>query len=237
MLRPTLPLPIALLVLVASCGDFAEFDRRRAQQTSGGSTNSDRRIIINKGGSGGGPGGNEGGGGGQQDAGVTPPPVLDGGGSPPPQADSGATPPPTPDSGPPPSTGKCGMNAFEEEVFNIVNQNRQNSGLQPYQCDAKAVQVARSYSALMCQTGHFSHYGPDGSTPWTRLKAGGVSYSSAGENIAAGQTTPEKVMTSWMNSSGHRANIMSSSFTHIGVGYDNCGNGYKHYWTQSFFRP
>jgi len=236
MTRPThwsiLALATSIVVLAAACGDFDEFDRRRAQQ-SNVSDPDDRRIIIAP---------NNGNG--YQDSGVVPPgqdagiaPQQDSGINPPPQTDSGVTPPPTPDSGTTPPTGQCGMNSFEEQVFNLVNQQRQQQGLQPYQCDAKAVKVARDYSALMCSTGHFSHYGPDGSTPWTRLKAGGVSYSTAGENIAAGQTTPASVMNSWMNSSGHRANILSGSFSHIGVGYDNCGQGYKHYWTQTFFHP
>ena len=219
-----------VLFLLAACGDFDEFDRRRSGMGNNNTESPDRRIIINQGEESQPP---------TQDGGVPLPQPDSGLPTPPPgQPDSGVTPPtPQPDSGAPPSTAQCGMTTLEQQVFDIVNQKRQAAGLQPYQCDAKAVLVARAYSALMCKTGHFSHYGPDGSTPWTRLKAGGVSYSSAGENIAAGQSTPTSVMTSWMNSPGHRANIMSSSFTYIGVGYDNCGNGYGHYWTQSFFRP
>jgi len=207
-----------MMVLLAACGDFDEFDRRVRQ---GAADSPDRRIIITPNAS---------------DAGVL---TTDGT----PQLDSGlpepdsTTPPKTDIGGTAPPTGQCGMNSFEEQVFILVNQQRQQQGLTAYQCDAKAVKVARDYSALMCSTGHFSHYGPDGSTPWQRLTAGGVSYSTAGENIAAGQSTPQSVMTAWMNSSGHRANILSSSFTHIGVGYDTCGQGYNHYWTQSFFRP
>jgi uncharacterized protein YkwD len=132
--------------------------------------------------------------------------------------------------------GTCG-NDFETQVFNFVNQERTQRGLVPYQCDLQAGKVARDYSTLMCNTGHFSHTGPDGSSPWARLKNGGVSFTTAGENIAAGQTTPTSVMNAWMNSPGHRSNILNVKFTHIGVGYSNCGNGYKHYWTQNFFKP
>jgi uncharacterized protein YkwD len=232
-MRPTityirlLAFPLAVALLSAACGDFADFDRRRSLQTT---QDPDRRIIIN-------PGGYEDGGmptpG--QDGGL-PAPSPDAGTPPPPTPDSGVTPSPTPDTGPVPPTGQCGMTTFEEQVFQLVNQERQKQGLPAYACDAKAVLVARNYSKLMCDTGHFSHYGPDGSTPWSRLKAGGVSFQTAGENIAAGQSTPQSVMNSWMNSSGHRANILSSSFAYIGVGYDNCGKGYNHYWTQNFFK-
>jgi uncharacterized protein YkwD len=225
---------ISILLGAIGCGDFDSFDRRRATPNSG---TPDRRIIINQ--------GSGGGGGTQPDAGpgapnsdAYVPPQSDGSPPPPPppppKQDSGMA--PTPDTGTPPSTAPCGMNQFEYEVFKIVNQNRASSGKAAFQCDAKGVQVARKYSALMCSTGHFSHTGPDGSSPWTRLKAGGVTYQTAGENIAAGQTTPTSVMKSWMKSPGHRSNIMSGSYAYIGVGYAYCSNGYKHYWTQVFFK-
>lgn len=221
----------SILIGLAGCGDFDTFDRRRS---AGNTTSPDRRIIINQG-SGSNPGGTQpqpgtqpdGGGAPQSDGAVAPHP-------PPQQPDSGVQ--PKPDTGPPPSTAPCGFNAFETDVFNLVNKERASRGLTAYQCDTKAGKVARDYSALMCSTGHFSHTGPDGSSPWTRLKAGGVSYQTAGENIAAGQTTPASVMNSWMNSSGHRAAILSTSFAFIGVGYAYCNNGYKHYWTQTFFK-
>lgn len=227
-----LALPVAAVLFAAACGDFADFDRRRSLQAT---QDPDRRIIINPGGN---PGGDQDGGAPWpgQDGGPPGPSPDSGGPPPPPTPDTGVTPPPKPDTGPVPPTGQCGMNTFEEQVFQLVNQQRQNQGLAAYACDAKAVLVARNYSKLMCDTGHFSHYGPDGSTPWSRLKAGGVSFQTAGENIAAGQSTPQSVMNSWMNSSGHRANILSGSFAYIGVGYDNCGKGYKHYWTQVFFK-
>ena len=71
---------------------------------------------------------------------------------------------------------------------------------------------------------------PTYGSPFDMMKTFGISYKSAGENIAMGQTTPEQVVQAWMNSPGHRENIMNSSFTHIGVGYVASGN----YWTQMF---
>ena len=131
---------------------------------------------------------------------------------------------------PPPPAGTCG-DAYETEVFNLVNQVRANHGRKPLACDATASKVAHDYSRYMCDESFFSHTGLDGSSPFTRLKAAGATYKSAGENIAAGQKTPQKVMEGWMNSSGHRANILRSGYTHIGVGYAACGSTR---WTQSF---
>ena len=77
---------------------------------------------------------------------------------------------------------------------------------------------------------YFDHTSPTYGSPFDMLKKFGISYKSAGENIAQGYSTPEAVVNGWMNSSGHRANILNASFTHMGVGYD--ANG--HYWTQMF---
>lgn len=219
-------LPLLVLVslaMVCSCGDFSDFDNRRnGSDDRSKDNNPKRRIILNPSG----PSPDSGVGGGED-------------GALPHSSDSGTAPapdttlPPKPDSGPPSTT--CGS-AFEDEVFRKVNQERAKGGLPPYHCHVKAGIVARNYSTLMCNTGHFSHTGPDGSSPWQRLKAGGVSYQTAGENIAAGQSSPTSVMSSWMKSPGHRGNIMSTKFTHIGVGYAFCGNGYKHYWTQAFIK-
>ena len=79
----------------------------------------------------------------------------------------------------------------------------------------------------------FDHSSPDGSSCFTVFGEYGVAYMAAGENIAAGQTTPESVMNSWMNSSGHRSNILGGNFGHIGVGYVQ-GGSYGHYWVQLF---
>jgi uncharacterized protein YkwD len=77
---------------------------------------------------------------------------------------------------------------------------------------------------------YFSHTSPTYGSPFRMMKSFGITYRSAGENIARGQATPQAVVNAWMNSSGHRANILNSSFTHIGVGYAENGR----YWTQMF---
>jgi uncharacterized protein YkwD len=82
----------------------------------------------------------------------------------------------------------------------------------------------------MATTGYFSHQSPDYGSPFEMMKQYGISYRTAGENIAKGQTTPSEVMQSWMNSSGHRQNILKSDFTHIGIGYCEQGN----HWVQMF---
>jgi len=143
--------------------------------------------------------------------------------------------PPVQDAGPPAPPGICG-NSLETEVFNRVNQERTKQGLKTLNCDSIAAQVAHQYSQYMCNAGFFSHFGPDGSTPSSRLKAAGATFIGCGENIAAGQPTPQMVMQSWMNSSGHKANILSTKWSHIGVGYVSCSGGMKHYWTQDFLK-
>lgn len=138
----------------------------------------------------------------------------------------------TPDPGS--TTGDCG-NAYESEVLNRVNAERAKYDLAPLACDPVAAQVAHAYSQYMCDAGFFSHTGQDGSTPMSRLQAAGAQFSGAGENIAAGQPTPASVMQGWMQSSGHRSNILNSMWTHLGVGYVKCG-AYDTRWTQSFLR-
>jgi uncharacterized YkwD family protein len=90
--------------------------------------------------------------------------------------------------------------------------------------------VARYKSEDMRDNSYFSHTSPVYGSPFQMIKAFGITYRTAGENIARGQRTPEEVVNAWMNSSGHRANILNPSFTEIGVGYAASGN----YWTQMF---
>lgn len=82
----------------------------------------------------------------------------------------------------------------------------------------------------MQKNNYFDHNSPTYGSPFDMMKKFGISYKSAGENIAQGQRTPEEVVQAWMNSAGHRANILNNGFTHIGVGYVENGN----YWTQQF---
>lgn len=123
--------------------------------------------------------------------------------------------------------------AFVQEVVALVNVERAREGLSPLTIDVK-VQAAAQVRAKECEQS-FSHTRPDGTSFSTALKEQNVSYKGAGENIAWGQRSPQEVMKGWMNSSGHRANIMNPNFTSIGVGYYQNGNG-TNYWCQLFTR-
>jgi uncharacterized YkwD family protein/spore coat assembly protein SafA len=120
--------------------------------------------------------------------------------------------------------------AFEAEVIRLVNQERAKHGLSALAHDWQVSRVARYKSRDMNENNYFSHTSPTYGSPFTMLKNFGISYRSAGENIAKGYKTPAEVVKGWMNFSGHRANILSSKFTHIGVGYEKNGN----FWTQMF---
>ena len=122
---------------------------------------------------------------------------------------------------------------FELKVLELVNNEREKNGLSALNLDASLSNVARNHSADMAKNKYFSHTNLKGQSPFDRLKSAGISYSYAGENIAAGQTTPEAVVTAWMNSEGHRKNILSKNFKKIGIGYYN-GGAKRHYWTQVF---
>jgi uncharacterized YkwD family protein/spore coat assembly protein SafA len=119
---------------------------------------------------------------------------------------------------------------FEEEVARLVNEQRAKNGLSPLTLNWELSRVARYKSEDMARNRYFSHTSPTYGTPFEMIRSFGLSYRSAGENIAYGQRTPAAVMDAWMNSSGHRANILNASYTQIGVGYYANGN----YWTQMF---
>lgn len=120
--------------------------------------------------------------------------------------------------------------SFEQEVIRLVNEIRVQNGLKPLTENWELSRVARYKSQDMVDNRYFSHTSPTYGTPFQMIRAFGLSYRSAGENIAYGQRTPQAVVNAWMNSSGHRANILNSSYTQIGVGYVSNG----HYWTQMF---
>ncbi len=120
--------------------------------------------------------------------------------------------------------------SFEKEVVRLVNIERRKNGLSDLTYDWQLSRVARYKSQDMKDNNYFSHTSPTYGSPFQMMKSFGISYRSAGENIAKGQATPEAVVKAWMNSSGHRANILNASFTHIGVGYVANGK----YWTQMF---
>ena len=120
--------------------------------------------------------------------------------------------------------------SYEKEVVRLVNEIRAKNGLKALTYNWELSRVARYKSQDMKDNRYFSHTSPVYGTPFQMMKDFGITYRSAGENIARGYTSPQAVVNAWMNSSGHRANILSASFTQIGVGYVADGN----YWTQMF---
>lgn len=116
-------------------------------------------------------------------------------------------------------------------VLALVNEQRALAGCSPVRADARLDTLAKAFSDDMAARGFFDHTDPDGRTPWDRAKTAGIS-NLGGENIARGQATPEAVMTAWMNSPGHRANILNCKFTTLGVGVHEGSGG--PWWTQDF---
>ncbi|MFB5663966.1 CAP domain-containing protein [Alteribacillus sp. HJP-4] len=122
---------------------------------------------------------------------------------------------------------------FEQEVIELTNQEREKEGLAPLESYSELSDVARTKSEDMRDAGYFDHNSPNYGSPFDMMQQFGIEYQGAGENIAAGQSSPEEVVDGWMNSPGHKENIMKSDFTHIGVGHAE-GGSYGHYWTQMF---
>ncbi len=129
-----------------------------------------------------------------------------------------------------PTQTTSAVSAFEKKVVELTNAERAKQGLAPLTLDTELSKVARTKSQDMKDKNYFDHNSPTYGSPFDMMKSFGISYKSAGENIAMGQTSPEQVVQAWMDSPGHRENIMNSSFTHIGVGHVASGN----YWTQMF---
>ncbi|MBD8836463.1 serine protease [Paenibacillus sp. CFBP 13594] len=139
----------------------------------------------------------------------------------------------------PSNTGNTGNNTsnngsestqsdFATQVVKLVNAERAKAGLNALTSDALLDKVAVAKVKDMSNNNYFDHQSPTYGSPFDMMKQFGVTYSYAGENIAKGQKTPQEVVTAWMNSAGHRANILSKNFTHIGVGF------YNGYWAQEF---
>jgi len=125
------------------------------------------------------------------------------------------------------------ITAIEQEVVRLVNVERANKGLPALKSNSQLASVARTKSQDMRINKYFDHQSPTYGSPFEMMKKFGISYSYAGENIAQGQRSAQAVVNAWMNSTGHRENILNKNFTEIGVGLDK--NGY--YWTQMFRRP
>ena len=151
-----------------------------------------------------------------------------------PQLPEGSRPEETPDNGteqnPEDNNNGTSQGDFASQVVALVNAERAKQGLSALTIDTKVQQAALVRAKESAQS--FSHTRPNGSSFSTALTEAGVSYRTAGENIAYGQSTPQQVMNAWMNSSGHRANILNANYTTIGVGYTVI-NGTA-YWAQLF---
>ena len=130
----------------------------------------------------------------------------------------------------PEEDGDSSQGDYASQVVALVNAERAKYGLSALKVDSRVQQAAQVRAAETVQS--FSHTRPNGSSFSTALTEAGVSYTRSGENIAYGQSTPQQVVQAWMNSSGHRANILNESFTTIGVGYTVSGG--TAYWAQLF---
>jgi len=129
--------------------------------------------------------------------------------------------------------------AFINKVLELTNQFRAQNGLSALKLNTELNAAAQNHSQDMAVSDYFSHTGKNGSQPWDRAKAVGYEARSMGENIAAGYTTPEAVVQGWINSPGHRANLLNANYTELGVGYfllenDTGSVNYGRYWTQVF---
>ncbi len=129
---------------------------------------------------------------------------------------------------------------FDQRILELVNQERSKQNLKPLILVQELDTAADGHSNRMASGDFFSHTDPkDGSSAGNRIEKNNYQWKTWGENIAAGYSSPESVMQGWMNSSGHRANILNPNFTHLGVGYsylasDSGSVNYQHYWTQVF---
>lgn len=128
---------------------------------------------------------------------------------------------------------------FMTRVLELTNDIRRQNGLSDLSLNNQLQQAAQVHSANMAGQDFFSHYGLDGTMPWDRGENAGYDYRFYGENIAAGQTTPETVVQAWVDSPSHLANILNANYSEIGVGYtylqNDSGNvNYNHYWAQEF---
>jgi uncharacterized YkwD family protein/spore coat assembly protein SafA len=127
------------------------------------------------------------------------------------------------------------IKAIENEVARLVNVERAKNGLQAVTINWELSRVARYKSQDMINKNYFAHQSPTYGSPFDMMEAFGIRFSAGGENIASGQRTAAEVMNAWMNSPGHRSNILSPAYNQIGVGLARASNG-KHYWTQMFIK-
>lgn len=127
----------------------------------------------------------------------------------------------------------AGQSSMTSQVVNLVNSERAAQGLTALQKDSRLAALAQQKAEDMATNQYFSHTSPTYGSAFDMLKAAGYSYKTAGENIAMGQKSAASVMDGWMHSSGHRANILHTSYEKIGVGYAVSADGMP-YWVQIF---
>ena len=130
------------------------------------------------------------------------------------------------------TTSTSGLTTDELEVFNLINKQRTKNGLSALKIDSEVQNVARIKAQDMVNNNYFSHTSPTYGSPFDMLNSFKVSYKTAGENIA-GNSSNSAAVTAWMNSSGHKANILNSSFNYTGVGVVN-GSKYGKIYVQMF---
>lgn len=147
-----------------------------------------------------------------------------------------AAPAPAPVKPAPTAPAPASLGAYENQVVSLVNQERAKAGLSPLKINTKLTGVAERKAEDLRDKNYFAHNSPTYGSPFDMMKQFGITYTAAGENIAKGQRTPAEVMNGWMNSPGHKANIMNANYTEIGVGYVTDSNGTT-YWVQHFIRP
>lgn len=128
------------------------------------------------------------------------------------------------------------LTSYENQVVTLVNQQRALKGLGALKTTSNLTYVAGLKAQDMATKGYFSHTSPTYGSPFNMMEHFGIRFSAAGENIAYGQSTPQAVMNAWMNSPGHRANILNPSYTYIGVGAAKNSRGVI-YWSQEFIKP
>jgi len=134
------------------------------------------------------------------------------------------------------SAGTTSNGSFVDKVVELTNAQRLKNSCKPLTVNAVLTSAAQAHSADMAKRNFFDHNNPDGKTPFARMTAAGYRYSMAAENIAAGYLAPRAVVDGWMNSEGHRKNILNCGLTEIGVGYA-AGGAHGTYWTQDFGTP
>jgi uncharacterized protein YkwD len=139
---------------------------------------------------------------------------------------------PVPGQQPPAAAPSASQQALVQAVLDGVNRERSKAGLAPLALSPQLCAVATERSQDMASRNYFSHTDPDGHDPWWHYQQAGLAYKAAGENIAEGQPTPESVVSDWMNSPGHRANILNPAFRTIGIGVVQSAHGLV--WTQDF---